>query len=622
MDAPRWARWTLFWLALGLVWLALPPVARAQGRPMELRSAQLALQVEGQTVRSPVSLPYAWDRLQPGRQGWAHFTFELELADEPQQPWGLYLPRVGNAAEVWLNGRLMQRWGDLQHFDGADYAKVPRYVALAAQLRTGRNVLSVRIRADVGRKAGLAVPVMGPAAEVYPLYHRAYRQRGTGTVVVLVVTVIAALAAWALWWTQMHRDANGRRILDSLYLAAAVGHSAWVLRVGDTVVDAPPLPWPLWGAGIVVAWGLWASGMAMMCAYAAGWQPRRPRWFSAWLGCYLACGALCSAIALVGRYPGALTAWYGVGFALFLVFTLWYAVQTLRQSAPHQWVMLLALGANVATGLYDLWALRLSDAYGADSIQRFTALLFVLALGYVVFTRFRTASAQARELTLSLEARVAQREAELAHTYARMEQLARGQERSSERSRILSDMHDGVGVHLSMALRQVQSGDFDPQHLAGTLQEGLDQLKLSIDGLNLPPGDITALLASLRYRLEPRLRSAALELVWQVDDMAPLPGMDDKAMRHLQFALYEAVANVIQHAHARTLTVQARTLDGGVVRLRLVDDGCGFDVNAPAPRGLAMMRERARACAAQLRLHSEPGHTQIELEWAPPAAAG
>jgi signal transduction histidine kinase len=60
------------------------------------------------------------------------------------------------------------------------------------------------------------------------------------------------------------------------------------------------------------------------------------------------------------------------------------------------------------------------------------------------------------------------------------------------------------------------------------------------------------LLAALRYRLEPRLAAAGIELEWAVDEVAPVKRLDAQAMRQLQFLLFEAISNVLQHAQAKT----------------------------------------------------------------------
>jgi signal transduction histidine kinase len=173
-------------------------------------------------------------------------------------------------------------------------------------------------------------------------------------------------------------------------------------------------------------------------------------------------------------------------------------------------------------------------------------------------------------------------------------------------------MHDGVGAHISTAIRQVQSGQAKDSEVLQTLHESLDQLKLSIDAMTLPPGDVTALLANLRYRLEPRFKALDIELQWDVDLLDPLPQLDDKGMRSLQFLVYGAIANVLQHAGASVLRIEAKRTALGL-RVCIVDNGCGFDTAQPKRKGLLSMEERAKAIGATLVLYSAPGATTVEI---------
>jgi signal transduction histidine kinase len=173
-------------------------------------------------------------------------------------------------------------------------------------------------------------------------------------------------------------------------------------------------------------------------------------------------------------------------------------------------------------------------------------------------------------------------------------------------------MHDGVGAHISSAIRQLESGRADGEQVLQTLRDSLDQLKLSIDAMNLAPGDITALLAGMRYRLEPRFAASDIQLQWRVDDIDPMPGLDAAAMRHLQFMVFEAFSNVLQHAGARVLTMEA-TRRGAGAQLRIIDDGRGFDVSRPLRQGLLAMHDRAAAIGAKLSLESRPGFTAISI---------
>ncbi len=315
MRAPvfLFSRWLLGWV---LGWLGvLNPVAAT---PLVLQDAAVVVTVNGLSSRSNTQLPYHWDQQHKGQRGLARFELNFDLPDTTTVPHGVYIPRLGNAFEVWLNGHLVQRKGDLAQFDTSDYAKVPRYVPLDATLLRRHNLLEVRIRADMGRKAGLAPLVFGPDEEVYPLYYQSYRARGTGSLVVTVISVLIALVALALWATQVDTLADGRRQRDPVYWIAGVAELFWAFRVGDTMVESPPLPWAGWGTMVVVSLGLWAIGMALVGVFLAGWGKRpTARWFFIWLGVLLCGSVVCGVAALVGGHAWALSAWYVAAFSIW-----------------------------------------------------------------------------------------------------------------------------------------------------------------------------------------------------------------------------------------------------------------------------------------------------------------
>jgi signal transduction histidine kinase len=598
-------------LSVLLGWLALVGVAQAQTQ--ELTQARASVTVNGVTTIQNLQLPYHWDRFNKGQRGEAVFDLPFDLPESPVDPWGLYLPRLGNAYEIWLNGTLLQRQGDLLNYNGADYARVPRYVALSPALLRSSNLIRVHIRADVGRRGGLSALVVGPQEAVYAAYLRNYHWRGTSSLVVMAFSLVVGLMALSLWVTQTAPDHAGRTRRDPLYLFAGLAELFWTLAVSDALIENPPVPWPWWGALQVVALGAWGVNMALFCVEVAGWG-RRPAalWFRRWLGLLMAASVGMAAWALGGGEPLALTLWYAVLGATLLSFGVFFLWQALRQASTAHRVVAVALLINVLFGLRDLYVFRINPTYAANTLLRYSSVLFGLALGYIVIARFRTASAQARDLLATLAARVSQKEVELAESYRILEILAREQERTAERTRILRDMHDGVGSHISSAIRQLQSGRVSQQELLQTLRDTLDQLKLSIDTMNLPPGDVTALLANLRYRLEPRLAASDIELQWGVDLLEPVRRLDAQAMRQLQFMVFEALSNVLQHAHASVLRIEATMTPQGT-RLRLVDNGCGFDATAPLRKGLQSMRERAQAIGATLSLHSTPGQTVVEI---------
>ena len=109
------------------------------------------------------------------------------------------------------------------------------------------------------------------------------------------------------------------------------------------------------------------------------------------------------------------------------------------------------------------------------------------------------------------------------------------------------------------------------------------------------------------------LAASDIELQWGVELLEPVQRMDAQAMRQLQFMLLEAVSNVLQHSHADVLRFELLATNRGGALLRVVDNGCGFEIERVNLRGLGSLRERAAALGAGLKITSAPGQTMVEI---------
>jgi len=142
-----------------------------------------------------------------------------------------------------------------------------------------------------------------------------------------------------------------------------------------------------------------------------------------------------------------------------------------------------------------------------------------------------------------------------------------------------------------------------------TLRDSLDQLKLSVDALSLMPGDVLGLLASLRFRISPRLKAAGLELLWDVDELPNWPSGQAPALRQLQYILFEGLSNVLQHSGANRLTLLARAFEDHI-QVSLIDNGRGWgadEVGAVGEgQGLQAMRARASVIGATVEFRAAP----------------
>ena len=111
--------------------------------------------------------------------------------------------------------------------------------------------------------------------------------------------------------------------------------------------------------------------------------------------------------------------------------------------------------------------------------------------------------------------------------------------------------------------------------ISGVLKGCMDDLKLAIDSMESVDADLLLLLATLRFRLAPRIESAGVALRWEVQPVPALSWLDPGGALHILRIMQEAFTNVLKHAHASHIRV-ATIVEPSAVAIRISDDGTGF----------------------------------------------
>jgi signal transduction histidine kinase len=215
-----------------------------------------------------------------------------------------------------------------------------------------------------------------------------------------------------------------------------------------------------------------------------------------------------------------------------------------------------------------------------------------------------------------LRAELAQQLAELADRAAELrasrERLVQTQD--DERRRLERDIHDGAQQHLvalAVNLRLAQT------LAAGAPTRATAQLRAQAQAATETIDTLVALSSGMYPRLldeeglVPALRAAAGTSAVDVRiDAEELPRQPRQVEAALYFCCLEALQNAAKHADARRVDVRLERTgsEGSVLRLRVHDDGAGFDpAVARAGAGLANMRDRLDAVGGRVRVESRPG---------------
>ncbi|MFZ5547066.1 MAG: sensor histidine kinase [Pseudomonadota bacterium] len=611
-------------VAAALAWAGAGPAgANPSGAVLTLGQADALLEPEGAAPveRAALPLPHWWDKQFPGRGGKARYRLLLPAASG-DEPIALLIEHVGNQAELRVNGQVVQRLGRLGD-EQVDVGKASQLVVVPTAVLRGdaANRLEIVATIQPQRHGGLSAVRYGPPAALEPLQagHR-LRDQYASAAYAAGLLLMGGVAA-GLWWRQ-------RDPVYGCFSLVALSGSA---RHLDKVLPIVPLPWMLWGALLAAAYACQLGLTARFVVLLLGHGP--PRLVRA-THFTLAAAVLLAGLSFALRVPQLWT----LGLALMLALGLWCFAVVLRDAMAHPWGMawlVLAAGSLLlVAGAHDLLRVRMA-LFGGSGTQwaPHAMFFFVLILAGLVVLRYNRSVADYRALNDQLAERVAARERQLNEAFATMRQQREEQAVLNERQRIMREIHDGVGSQLVGLLNMVSREAPDPKAMQEQVTLALDEMRMAVDSLQPVHHDLTTVLATLRYRLQPRLQAAGIEVVWDVPLLPPLEQLTPQVVLQMQRILLEAFTNVLKHARATRVALHVSWQGGGQpgVALALCDNGVGMAAEpgpgadtAPRGHGLANMRTRAASIGAVLQVERcDTGGTCVRLHWPvpPPASA-
>jgi signal transduction histidine kinase len=186
---------------------------------------------------------------------------------------------------------------------------------------------------------------------------------------------------------------------------------------------------------------------------------------------------------------------------------------------------------------------------------------------------------------------------------------------SEERRRLARELHDGLAQELAFIATQSRSLSRKPgaaselDHLVVAAERALDESRSAISALTRPLDEpLDAALAQAAEEVAGRV-GVRLKLNLEYGIQAA-PSTREALVRIVR----EAVSNTVRHGNASVVAVEL--VRDPAVRLRISDDGIGFNPseNDGPGFGLTSMSERAAAIGAHLELTSSRGAgTTIEV---------
>lgn len=395
-----------------------------------------------------------------------------------------------------------------------------------------------------------------------------------GPLVIAAISLVLAGISLLIWWRQR----------DPPFGLYALAEIAWAVSLAEFFLTDAPLPRIVWQVTVLASRAIFMLATARFAFIVIDVRARWPGWLvNAFLWLKLPLIVLMASVLNVSFLK---IADWGVNVVMAccvggaLVWSAW--------QRPNQERIVLAGAVGLATVLTSadftrIWLI--GDFYWDTALTKYLSLLFSMAMAWLLVDRYTRTSRLLADLNRDLDQKVAQKERELHQLYAHSREVEREQAALRERSRIMRDMHDGLGSTLVGTLSLLRSGQSSSAALLKHLQQALDALKLSVDAMQETRGDLAVVLGNLRYRLRERLEAASLTVDWQVDRLPTVAGLTPQIVRELQYLLLEAFSNVMQHAGGGVVQVIARSAPpaahgGDAILIEIRDNGSGFDTTA------------------------------------------
>lgn len=512
--------------------------------------------------------------------------------------WSIAITGAGHNAAVFLNGKLLGWGGSFEQPVARNHARPMLFPIPDGFLKEGDNRFDIYVVSDSAQEGFLGEAYISPSELLGPAYQTYYFFRFTAAQMITLSMLVLSSFMCVLWF---------HRRQDIEYGLFALMGFFWSLHTLNQFVVKIPLPAYYWNvlmlaglAGFFVCGILFIqcflkqkniiSGRILLISIAvmlAGLLVTPQDWF----------------------YPQMTFIWG----PLLLLGGLYVLVTTLLKIREEPNIELSALAIAVAIifllVVHDqmvFWGLL--PVY-EGRLLHFGAPFLLLAFTWILLRRFVESlnsaeqyNTELRLLNQGLESRVEEKSRRIAQSYEMIRQLGQEQVVQQERSRIMRDMHDGIGVYLTSILRQLEHEPVDPHHLKESAHNALNDLRLMIDSLGSTSTDLSAMLGMFRTRITRLIEACQVELEWDVDELPPVEEFGPERALNLLRILQEAVTNSLKHSQATHIKLSAfvETIEGNQshITISVKDNGKGFIARNIPGNGLSNMQHRSRKIKA------------------------
>lgn len=553
-----------------------------------------------------LDLPFNWREGGHGAdkdEGTGWYTAVIKLNVPPNRLWVVYFPNISANSTIYLNNEILGRGVNLNDRLG-QMRQRPLYLNIPnGILHSDGNVLQIYMRSGNAFYGSIEPFFLGPEVDFKDVYSDQYFYEVTIVKVIGILMFFSAIGNGVIWLLRKQETLNGWFALGCLLWSFHIlSHfhikSSWLLSYLEYLFRYISITW--FTAILVV----------IVNRYQQFQVPSKER------GVFFMATAITILLPLVpGSYVHLVSNLLVGAFALSMIAYSYFSLllnQT-RRGSMSDFFIAMSIAIIFFLSVNDLMStLSLSERKYSGMTAHYGAPFLVIVLSWKLIRDFVRARSDAEELNRTLEVRVEMKSRELEENFARMREMEERTVLARERDRLVMEMHDGLGGQLVSAMSMLDYDNVDRKVVSDTLQVALTDLRLMIDALDPVCDDLAMVLGSFRTTLEKTLVGSGIKLIWRVQDVPTVNGMNPHKVLQILRILQEAVTNAIKYSLASEITV-ATGSENDRVFLSVSDNGKGIDKGIDAAnglshgRGLQNMRRRAQMIGADLHIQTENG---------------
>lgn len=559
----------------------------------------------------PVTLPDDWSQRWPDYSGtvWYRIDWQRQCPGAQAGPVGLTLESVVMAGEIFINDELIWRDPHLTEPLSRSW-NMPRYWRLPeALLHDGVNTLWVRVVGLWQQTPGMGPVHLGGSRAMQALQEDLWWTNRTLYVLNLIVSGVLGALFFCIWIVRREQTTYGWYALMALF---------WVLFVANVLATDP---WPFASTLMAARANAMALVLYAACFCLFIWRfgeqslPRTER------ALWIVSAAMLAMLAFTpdAALPHALSVGVLGSAAIFLGNCLQFSWHAWRTRQPEHGMLAACLLIIFAVSIHDLLLMMKLIGPG-PTYTSVSSIVVTLFMSAILGMRHARNVRRIERFNHELADGIAQARTELADTLEREHALAMSNTRLQERLQIAHDLHDGLGGSLvrMMAMVEQAKAPLQGQQFLSMLKLLRDDLRQTIDSGSSADVKVPATplewAAPLRHRFVQLFDELDLASSWQFPPQWVTPPTPLQCLA-LTRLVEEALTNVVKHSRARRVQLQLLQPAPGELRLRIEDNGAGFDVAAVRQAGVSVgmrsMHARIARVNGMLEVSSAPGQTVL-----------